>query len=177
MSDLPPLDHTTPEAEAEALRKLETTFLEALARKEAGDVDRAEEMLSEILKQEPRLPEPRMELARLFLDTERIAAAEEHARLAVDHIEAGGQWTEMLAENVVKSIAHALLAETLRRRLDQDDMIFGKPDAYKAMLSEAKVHFEVARDLDPTDETSSFYAYFLGPEGHGGERVPATEED
>lgn len=176
MPDTPDAPAAMPtDAEAEALRALEGQFLEALARKDAGDIDRAEELLNGILQEEPRLPEPRMELARILLDTERIETAEEHARMAVDQLEAGGQWTDMLPENVVKSVAHALLAEILRRRLEDDAVIFGDPAAFKGLLSEAKVHFELARDLDPTDETSSFYAYFLGPEGHGGHKITAEE--
>ena len=158
--------HFAPDAEEAALQALGKRFLAALAAKDAGQIDQAEEELTAILKEEPRLPEPRMELGRILLDTERIEAAEEHARLALEHLESGGQWTEMLPENVVKSVAHALLAEILRRRLEQDAVIFGDPDTFKALLAESKSHFEQARTLDPTDETSSFYAFFLGPDGH-----------
>ena len=46
-------------------------------------------------------------------------------------------------------------------------VIFGDPAEFKALLAESKTHFARARELDPTDETSSYYAFFLGPEGHG----------
>ena len=178
MSD--PLDHdehTAPDAEREALDALGQQFLRALEDKESGRVDAAEEALAAILKQEPRLPEPRMELARILLDTERIEAAETHARLALEHLEAGGQWTDMLPDNVVKSVAHALLAEILRRRLEEDAVIFGDPEGFKTLLAESKSHFGLARELDPTDETSSFYAFFLGPEGHGAAPAAAPGPD
>jgi len=158
--------HQATDAEEAALKALGPRFMEALAAKDAGSVDAAEETLLAILKQEPRLPEPRMELARIHLDTERIESAEAHARTALEHLEAGGQWTDMLPEDVVKSVAHALLAEILRRRLEDDAVIFGDPAEFKALLAESKTHFSRARELDPTDETSSFYAFFLGPEGH-----------
>lgn len=160
-------EHQAPTAEQEALDALGDRFLKALASKDAGHIDDAEETLLEILKQEPRLPEPRMELARILLDTERLTDAESHARMALEHLEAGGRWTDMLPEGVVEAMAHALLAEVLRRRLEDDDVIFGDPEGFKAMLAESKQHFAKAHELDPSDETSSYYAFFLGPEGHG----------
>jgi hypothetical protein len=109
-----------------------------------------------------------MELARLFLDTERVDEAEEHARLALEHLQAGGRWNEDLPEDTVMALAHALLAEVLRRRLEEDSLIFGDPAEYKETLAEAQRHFESARRLDPSDEYASFYAFFLGAAGHGG---------
>ena len=99
----------------------------ALQLKESGRLDDAQESLTSILKQEPRLAEPRMELARILLDTDRVEEAEEHARQALGDLENHGQWVEDLAENTVMALAHALLAEALRRRADEDDIIFGDP--------------------------------------------------
>src|SRR5687768_14082551 len=53
------------------LTELEPRFFAALSRKEAGDLDAAEEELRAILRVEPRLPEPHLELGRLLLDTDR----------------------------------------------------------------------------------------------------------
>ena len=64
--------------------------------------------------------------------------------------------------------ARATLAEILRRRADEDDVIFGEPEAFRALLAESKVHFEQAATLDPSDAYSSYHAFFLGPVGHGG---------
>ena len=150
--------------DAAQLEALGERFTLALNLKDRGDIDRAEELFLEILRAEPRLPEPRMELARLLLDTDRIEDAEGHARLALDHLKAGGRWTDMLPDGVVESIAHALLAEILRRRLEDDDVIFGDPATFKALLTESREHFAAAHRLDPTDETSSYYANYLGAE-------------
>jgi tetratricopeptide (TPR) repeat protein len=150
------------EEEIARLDALAAHFSAALGLVERGDIDRAEEAFLRILREEPRLPEPRMELARILLETERIADAEEHARLALSHLASGGRWTDALPPGVVESIAHALLAEILRRRLDEDDVIFGDPVAYRALIAESREHFETAHKLDPTDETSSYYAVFLG---------------
>ena len=148
------------------LEALGQRFLAALGAKDAGRLDRAEDELVAILKVEPRLPEPRMELARLLLDSDRLHDAEPHAREALASLEAGGQWTDEVPENVVRAMAHALLAEILRRIADEDDVIFGDPERFRALLAESKHHFEVAAGLDPDDSTSSFYAFFLGEAGH-----------
>lgn len=154
------------EQEQKALDELSQQFLGALAAKDRGDIDRAEESLRAVLKVEPRLPEPRMELARILLDSDRVADAESHARQALEHLENGGQWTDELPENVVSGLAHALLAEVLRRRADEDDVIFGDPEVFKALVDESKQHFEAAAELDPDDSYSSYYAFFLGEDGH-----------
>ena len=145
------------------LEALEPRFLDALRASAAGDIDTAEDELREIVKVEPRLPEPHMELARLLLDTGRLEEAEAHVREALTHLESGGQWTDELPENVVLALANALLAEVLRQRADQDDVIFGDPEQFKAMLDEAQMRFRTASSLDPRDEYSSFHAFFLGP--------------
>lgn len=137
-------------------------FLAALEHKEEGRLDEAEEALRDILKVEPRLPEPRMELARILLDTDRLGPAEEHAREALRLLESGGMWTEMLPEDVVKSVAHALLAEVLRRHADEDDVIFGDPERFHALVAESKDHFEKAAQLDASDATANYYAFYFG---------------
>jgi tetratricopeptide (TPR) repeat protein len=147
------------------VRELEPTFLAALAAKDAGRTDDALDKLEEILKVEPRLPEPHLELARLQLDLDRLSDAEIHAREALRWLEAGGQWTEEIPEETMLALAHATLAEILRRRADEDDLVFGDPAVFRALLDESKEHFETAARLDPSDETSSYYAFFLGQAG------------
>lgn len=153
------------QAEQEVLDALGERFLQALSDKDGGRLDAAEDTLREILAVEPRLPEPHLELARLLLDTDRVGEAEPHAREALRFLEAGGQWVEELPAEVVLALAHATLAEILRRRADEDDVIFGEPEAFRALLAESKVHFEQAATLDPSDAYSSYHAFFLGPGG------------
>jgi len=161
------MPNTPQEQEDRELEALGRRFITALGYREAGKLDTAEEELRAILREEPRLPEPHMELARVLLDTDRLTDAEAHAREALGYLQAGGQWTEELPEPVVLALSHALLAEVLRRRADEDDVIFGAPDAFKAIVAEAKSHFLRANELDPRDEYSSYYAFFLGMEGQG----------
>lgn len=155
------------EQENQALSELSSTFMKALQHKDEGRVDEAEELLRKIILQEPRLAEPHMELARLLLDTERVSAAEPHAREAVRWLESGGQWVDDIPENIVQGLAHALLAEVLRRRADEEDVIFGDPAQYHAIVRESQEHFARANALDPSDEYSSYHAFFLGIPGKG----------
>ena len=94
------------------------------------------------------------------------ADAETHAREGLSHLEQTGPWTDELPENVVKGVAHALLAEILRRIADEDDVIFGDPDRFRQLVEESKQHFETASRLDSDDSYSSYYAFFLGEAGH-----------
>ena len=156
--------HDVDKQESEALESLEPRFMLALQAKQAGKLDDAEDELRAILRIEPRLAEPRMELARILLDTDRLHDAEEHAREALIQLEAGGQWIEEIQEEVVLALAHALLAEVLRRHADDDDLIFGDPEKFHAVVEESQQHFEAASKLDPSNEYASYYAFFMGPQ-------------
>jgi tetratricopeptide (TPR) repeat protein len=150
------------DTEARQLEQLGARFLAALASRERGALDEAEDELRAIVRVEPRLAEPRLELARILLDTDRLDDAEDQAREALDALVAGGQWIDDLPEATVLAIAHATLAEILRRKADEDDVIFGDPDTFHRMVREAKEHFARAAELDPSEEYASYYAFFLG---------------
>jgi len=158
---------TRPTEEAE-LDALGDRFLDALKAKRDGQMDAAEDALRAILKIEPRLPEPRMELARILLDTDRLEEAEAQAREARQYLEDDGQWTEDLPTHTVLALCYALIAEILRRRADEDNIIFGDPDAFRAIVEESQQLFSKASELDPSDEYASYHAFFLGAKGHGG---------
>ncbi len=104
-----------------------------------------------------------MELARVLLDTDRLKEAESHAREALDHLENAGPWTDELPPNTIHALAYALLAETLRRIADEDDVIFGNPVRFQQLLDESQKSFAKAAELDPSDDYSSYHAFFLGP--------------
>ena len=160
-------DDEAQDPEGEALEQLSLAFVAALRAKDAGRVDTAEEGLRGIIATEPRLAEPHMELGRLLLDTDRLTEAEDHAREALAELEQTGPWTDEIPVDVVRALAHALLAEILRRRADEDDVIFGDPGAFKALVEESRGHFAKAAELDPSDEYASYHAFFLGARGHG----------
>jgi tetratricopeptide (TPR) repeat protein len=177
MSDPFDDEEGTPDPEEAALDALGDRFLTAMKLKDDGKLEKAEEILRAIIAVEPRLAEPRIELARILLDTERIPEAEDHAREGLEQLETSGVWTAEIPPNIVKGVAHALIAEILRRRADDDDVIFGDPAAWKALLDEAKQHFEKAAELDPSDEYASFHAFFLGMPGKKVDFGDGLDED
>jgi len=157
---------TQPTQEAAELDALGERFLDALMSVRAGNMDAAEDALRAILNVEPRLPEPRLELARILLDSDRLEDAEAQAREARGYLEADGQWTDDLPANVVLALCYGLIAEILRRRADEDNVIFGDPDAFRALVTESQELFTKASELDPSDEYASYHAFFLGVKGH-----------
>lgn len=164
------------------LAALEPRFMSALARRDAGEIDAAEDELRSILRLEPRLAEPHLELSRILLDTDRLEDAEVHAREALRLVDAGAQWTDEIPENVLRALVHATLAEVLRRRADDDDVIFGDENAFRSLVQESRSHFARAAELDPRDEYASYHAFFLGMEGKGTVEVgpplaPDDEDD
>lgn len=169
--------------EQKQLEALSQKFLNALKEKDAGKIDEAEDSLREVLTTEPRLAEPRMELARILLETDRLTEAESHAREALTQLEETGPWTEEIPQNVLQGLSHALLAEVLRRLADEDDVIFGDPAVFHALVKESQEHFERAAKLDASDDYSSYHAFFLGAPGvrligdeADGEASPESEE-
>ena len=166
--EAPLATNTLLQNEHELLEQLSEMFLAAGESLRANNIDSAEDTLREIIRLEPRLAEPQLSLARVMLDSNRLPSAEEHTRIALRNLDETGIWTEDVAENVVRAIAHAQLAEILRRTADEDDVIFGDPERFKALLRESQEHYQKAATLDPSDDTASYYAFFMGPPTQGG---------
>lgn len=157
------MSKTDPEQlEGEQLEALGNDFMSALRLKEKGEIDKAEKLFKTIIRQEPRLAEPHMELARLYLDTDRLSQAESEAREALEQLEKGGPWTDEIPENVLSALCHALIAEILRRRADEDDIIFGDPEVFQALLVESQAMFKRASELDASDDYANYYAFYMG---------------
>ena len=158
LGDTPPDSFESPEGHLIALA---ARFTEALELRERGDVDTATDVLREILKAEPRLAEPRLELASVLIEQGRLDEAEEHAREAVRILDAGGQWTEDLPAAVVQSLAWATLGEALRLQSDADEVVFGDPEVWKAQVAEAREAYQRAAALDPENEHAAEWAFHL----------------
>jgi len=142
-------DKTLLDRDEEHLEGLGDRFLVALGLMEKGEIDRAAELFRGIIKIEPRLAEPRMELARILLDTGQIDEAHGQATEAVRILDCGGQWTEALPENVVLSTAYGLVGEICRRMASADEVVFGDPDLWKERMDQAQAAFRRASALDP----------------------------
>lgn len=136
--------------------------MQALEKRAVGRLDEARELLAEILRKEPRLAEPRMELGRIHLETGRLEEAEIEAREAIRILEAGGQWTMDVPEAVMLSMAWALLGETLKEQASTDEVVFGDGARFSELIDLSRAAFARAAELDPTDGASMANAAELG---------------
>ncbi len=142
----------------EHLDGLGAQFLGGLKRMEQGDVDGAAEEFRRILKAEPRLAEPRIELSRILIETGQLREAEAEVREAIRILDGGGLWLDTLPEDQVKSVAFGMLAEALRRLAETDDVVFGDPDTWRSIVDESHAAFRKARELDPENSHADYWA-------------------
>jgi tetratricopeptide (TPR) repeat protein len=157
---------------------LNQRFLDALALRQKHDVDGAAEALRGILRIEPRLAEPRLELARILLDIGQADTAEEETREALRILEGGGQWTDDLPEPVLQSLAWDLLGECIRTQTDSDEMVFGDPAVWAARLGQARDAYRRAAELDPENAHAAWWVERFGdPRSGSSTSVGATASD
>lgn len=154
------------------LAELGPRFVEALRLREAGRTDAAVEALQAILRTEPRLAEPRMELARAWLEMGRLDDSESEVREAIRLLEMGAQWTDDLPESVVLALAWALLGEVLKERAATDDVVFGPEEGFRTLIEQSRAAFARAHALDPSDTYAGILGHTMG-EGLG----EADEDD
>lgn len=138
---------------------LQQRFQQALQARARNDVDGAAELLRGILQIEPRLAEPRMELAHILINTNQLTEAEEHAREAIRILESGGQWTDDISADTLLSLAYTTLGEVLRLRADSDEIIFGDPEAFQRLHSESRTIFLKASALDPDNRHAIYWGF------------------
>ena len=55
-------------------------------------------------------------------------------------------------------MAYGLLAEVLRLRAEEDDVVFGDPEKWRAIVDESHAAFRKARDLDPNNAHAEYWA-------------------
>lgn len=163
-----------PSAEPTHLDGLDQRFLAALAARRQGDLDSAAELLLSILKVEPRLAEPHLELASILLDTDQVTEAELHADEAVRLLESGPPWTDDLPAPVLKSLAWGMLGEALRRQADSDAVVFGDPREFELLMGRARSAFSKAAALDPENAHADHWRFNLGV--RGGESADEIED-
>ena len=143
------------------LKKLEGRLMEALKLRRDGKTEQAADALRSILQVEPRLAEPRMELASIALQAGQLDEAEAQAEEAIQILNNGGQWTEELGEGVLLSLAWNLLGEALRQQADSDEIVFGNPERWQEIMEKAKNAFNQAEKLDPQNAHASAWSFGL----------------
>ncbi len=150
----------TPEAHLAALGD---AFMIGLRAREAGRVDEALSAFLGVLRAEPRLAEPRMEIGRIYLEMGRLDEAEAEAREAIRILDAGGAWTVEVPEAILLALAWALLGEALKEQAASDDVVFGEdPTRFTELVAQSRAAFARAHELDPTDTVSGINAAELG---------------
>lgn len=135
----------------------------AMSLRESGDMAKARDLYREILQADPRLAEPRLELAHMAAEREDWDEAEEQARAALDLLRRGGQWTADLPPERLEAFATNLLAEVLYRSVQDGELIFRDEEGFKARWNEAAALFARALELDPENEDAQYWANHVRP--------------
>ena len=151
-------------------------FFEGCKRMQDGDVDAAAESFRRILKAEPRLAEPRIELARILLETTQLKDAEAEIREAIRILESGGQWIENISPNQLQSVAYGILAEVLRVMSQSDEAVFGDPESWRKLVDEAHAVFKKARELDPDNAHADYWAGGLDVDAESNKHDENTDD-
>lgn len=140
------------EQERVVLVQLAEIFDYAMTLRQDGESEEAEKQLRGILETEPRLAEPRLELAHVALDRDDFEEAEEQARYAVSLLEAGGQWTREIDPPVLLAYAYNLLGEVLIASLEATEETVENRKAYVQAWNEAAGLFQKAAEHDGDDD-------------------------
>lgn len=142
---------TMMEFDQEQLTALEPKMRLAMTAREQGNDSEARKLFEEILKEEPRLAEPRLELAHMAAVTEDWEEAQGHARLAVEILKRGGQWTQDVAAEVLLGFALNLLGELVVRPLEEGDLFLTDRPRFDTSWNEASTLFGLALAADPSN--------------------------
>ena len=103
-------------------------FEQALEARENNDIDSCCELLLHIIKNEPRLPEPHLELANIYLIIEKLEDARVHIEEVITYLENGGQWTE-IDVNTLLSLAYSTKSEIYHALADRDEIVLNSNEA------------------------------------------------
>jgi len=146
------------------METLQELWLAAVAARQEEDDDKAREHLEEIVRKEPRLAEPHLELGHMAIDAGDLGDAEAHVRLAVEQLERGNQWVDDLPADQLLGFAHNLLGEILFARADllstSDDRA-----AFDDLWNQAADEFARAHQLDPENPDAKRNAFSVRRRG------------
>ena len=135
------------------LSEVEWIFNDAVKLMRDGDTAGAKDQFKQVLRADPRLPEPYLELAIISREEQDLDLAIDETRMGLELLEKGGQWVDTLPNHVVLAHARNLLAELLVEAAQQGDIPI-QPDVFEPMWNEAVALFESAQETDPDNETA-----------------------
>lgn len=135
------------QAEAAEIEPMQALFMAAMEHRQHGNSKKAEVCLLEIVKKEPRLPEPHLELAHIYHAQEQYEDARTHIEQAVQYLENGGQWLDLPEEEIL-AMAYLIQGEIYRSLADMDEVVFGEQTVYIEYVNRAKNAFKKANLLD-----------------------------
>jgi|GEM_PF-1914824 tetratricopeptide (TPR) repeat protein len=140
--------HDNVEAPEGHLDSLAPKMLHAMDLRRQGKDDEAVEVLTDVLRAEPRLAEARLELCHIAASKGDWEEAEGQGRFAVETLRGGGQWTLDLESNELLSFALNLLGEVIVRCLEEGDLLMDDRPSFVARWNEASEFFRESLELD-----------------------------
>jgi len=153
--------HDNIDAPEDHLRSLVLLMEKALRLRSEGNEEEAVTVLRDILHVEPRLAEPRLELCHIAATQGRHDEAEAQARMAVEMLRSGGQWTADLEADEILSFALNLLGEVVVRDLEEGDLLMTDRPQFVSRWNEASECFResLERDNSNRDARSNVIHY------------------
>lgn len=131
--------------------ELESLFLTAVDAMSKGDEKKAAQSFRQVLEKDPRLPEPRLELAVILYRQGDLGEAEQQIRFALEQIEHGWQWLDNFEPSQLHAHALILLGTILIEGLTQGTQdVVGDRDV--SAWVEAESAFKKALELDPENQ-------------------------
>lgn len=150
------------DVEREALVEMIPMLEGALELRRRGKVEQAERILRHILETEPRLAEPRLEIAHIAIGRTDLDEAEGQLRVAIDVLRSHGQWTLDVDPDALMSYALNFLGEVLISVFeDPDNDEFD--EGLFSIWNEAAGFFAEAAELDPQNEDAALNASRFKP--------------
>ena len=128
-------------------QELEAVWLQAMEARDKNLDEEAAQLFHSILKEEPRLAEPRLELAHLEIDRDHLEEAEEQVRMALEILKNGGQWVDDVEPDALLSFAWNMLGEVLFRR-GEELAVSPDRERFERIWNEAAAAFTKALELD-----------------------------
>ena len=131
-------------------------FEQAMEARERNDIDSCCELLLQVIKQEPRLPEPHLEIANIYLIIEKLEDARVHIEEAITYLENGGQWMDMDLSTVL-SLAYATKSEIYHALADQDEIVLNANETeFIRLMKISKEAKQKSEECNPNQHVDNY---------------------